>query len=119
MNTPNTYTIDSELWESGELGQDEKHVVRADSKQEFDLDESLDLQMISIRLQKKLIEDLKVISRAHGIGYQPLIRDILSRFVTHEIKQLMRDALERRKLEAKQLQEEVTRKSRSASKKAA
>ncbi len=119
MNTLNTYTIDSELWESGALGQDETHIVRADSMHELELDASLDLQMISIRLQKKLIDDLKVISRAHGIGYQPLIRDILSRFVTHEIKLLMRDALERRKLEAEQLQEEVTKKSRPISKKAA
>lgn len=119
MNKSDTYTADSEAWESGELGQDEKHVKRADVKFENELDNALDLQMISIRLQKKLIEDLKLISLAHGIGYQPLIRDVLSRFVTHEVKQIMRDTIERQKFEAKQFQEKESSRSRPINKKAA
>lgn len=119
MNKSDIYTADSDVWETGELGQDEKHVKRADVKLENELDGALDLQMISIRLQKKLIEDLKLISLAHGIGYQPLIRDVLSRFVTHEVKQIMRDAIERRKLEAKQFQDEESSKAKLVNKKAA
>lgn len=119
MNKSDIYTADSDVWESGELGQDEKHVKKADVKFENELDGALDLQMISIRLQRKLIEDLKLISLAHGIGYQPLIRDVLSRFVTHEVKQIMRDAIERRKLEAKQFQVEESSKAKLVNKKAA
>ena len=119
MNKSDIYTADSDVWESGELGQDEKHVKKADVKFENELDGALDLQMISIRLQRKLIEDLKLISLAHGIGYQPLIRDVLSRFVSHEVKQIMRDAIERRKLEAKQFQVEESSKAKLVNKKAA
>lgn len=119
MNKSDIYSADSDVWESGELGQDEKHVKKADVKFENELDGALDLQMISIRLQRKLIEDLKLISLAHGIGYQPLIRDVLSRFVTHEVKQIMRDAIERRKLEAKQFQVEESSKAKLVNKKAA
>lgn len=89
--------------ESGEIELDETHVKRADITVEAEVEHSLGLQMISIRLQKRLIHDLKFISTAHGIGYQPLIRDILSRFVAHEVKQIIRDTIERRQLEEKEL----------------
>ena len=49
------------------------------------LDDALDLKLISIRLQKTLIDQLKLVARYHGIGYQPLIRDILNRFTGHEL----------------------------------
>jgi predicted DNA binding CopG/RHH family protein len=78
-------------WE--DVGESDEH-VRVAPKERFDaIQESLGLQMISIRLQKALIEDLKFIAKAHGIGYQPLIRDNLTRFVEHEKKQIIRDAL--------------------------
>jgi hypothetical protein len=63
--------------------------------------------MISVRLQKQLISDLKFIATAHGIGYQPLIRDVLSRFVTHEKKQIIREAVERTRLEAEKAEQEA------------
>jgi predicted DNA binding CopG/RHH family protein len=89
------------LWESGKLGRDEQFVKRADVSEEDALDAALALQMISIRLQKQLIDDLKFIATAHGIGYQPLIRDVLSRFVVHEKKEIMRNTLDRLELERK------------------
>lgn len=100
------YLADAEKWDKGELGADPKYTVKADPALEGALDEALALQMISIRLPKKMIECLKLIALAHGIGYQPLIRDVLSRFVTHEIKQIVRDTNERRKQEAKRFEEE-------------
>lgn len=102
------YTDQADDWEHKSekgLGQDERFVQKASSEHEGSLDEVLGLQMISIRLQKSLIQDLKVIAQANGIGYQPLIRDVLSRFARSEIQQIMRDTIARGKLEAKQAQE--------------
>ncbi len=81
----------SEAWESGELGQDEQYIKIAKEIKQDALDESLDLQMISIRLQKSLIEDMKMIAKLNGLSYQPLIRQILTRFVECEKKQILRD----------------------------
>lgn len=49
-----------------------------------DINDALSLQPISIRLQKGLIENLKTIAELNGIGYQPLIRQALTRFVEGE-----------------------------------
>ena len=87
--------------ESG-LGQEEQYVKKASSTYEASLDGALALQMISIRLQKSLIDDLKVIANANGIGYQPLIRDVLSRFARSEIQNIMRDTIARQLLETEQ-----------------
>ena len=77
-----------ELWESGELGTTEAHAqVSTGSKQE--VDDALGLQLISIRLQKQLVNDLKKIAEYHGVGYQPMIRDLLNRFARSEIKQII------------------------------
>ncbi len=80
-----------DAWDSGELGREEKYVAVAPESSELELQEALGLQMISIRLQKQLIESLKTIAEHHGVGYQPLIRDILKRFVIHEQKKIIRD----------------------------
>lgn len=50
------------------------------------VDAALDLHPISIRLQKNLIDNLKALSHLHGLGYQPLIRQILTRWVDSEVK---------------------------------
>jgi predicted DNA binding CopG/RHH family protein len=81
-----------EAWEEGKLGRDKKHAEKADSGAEKALHDALGMQMISIRLQKKLIEDLKSIAKYNGIGYQPLIRQLLTRFVTAEYKRLLNEA---------------------------
>lgn len=72
-------------WESGELGRSEEHAVAADANFAAAVDDSLGLHLISIRLQRDLIQQLKLIAAAHGIGYQPLVRDVLSRFARREI----------------------------------
>ncbi|MBL1259355.1 MAG: hypothetical protein COB33_002345 [Thiotrichaceae bacterium] len=82
----------TEAWESGELGRDEEFVkVSTDINQDA-LDDSLELQMISIRLQKSLIEDIKMIAELNGFGYQPLIRQTLNKFVECEKRTLLRQA---------------------------
>lgn len=90
----------SDKWEDGSLGRDPGHVVRV-AEEEVGLDEALGLQLISIRLQKKLINDLKAIAQYHGIGYQPMIRDLLNRFAESEIKQLLTQRLNELETERK------------------
>ena len=77
-------------WESGELGRDIGHAHRASSETEKAIDDALGMQAISIRLPKRLIDDLKAIAKIRGVGYQPLIRDNLERFVVSEFKMFKR-----------------------------
>ena len=77
-----------EAWESGQLGADEEHVKVAPT-QEQQLDAALDLHPISIRLQRGLLDNLKAIAQLNGIGYQPLIRQVLTRFVDGEIRSML------------------------------
>lgn len=78
-----------EAWESRQLGADEEF-VKVSSEDEEAIDEALALQMISIRLQKSLIHDLKNIAKINGIGYQPLIKQVLKRFVDGEKRLMLR-----------------------------
>jgi predicted DNA binding CopG/RHH family protein len=48
----------------------------------------LGLQSISIRLQKELIEDLKLLAKEMGIGYQPYIRQLLTQHVREKKKNI-------------------------------
>lgn len=89
-----------EAWDNGELGREEAHVKRVDENVEAQIDKSLDLQMISIRLQKGLIEDFKSIASLYGIGYQPLMRQILKRFVDAEKRKVLRDMASEMKAKA-------------------
>ncbi|WP_140060940.1 hypothetical protein, partial [Vibrio parahaemolyticus] len=74
--------------------------VRKSNNDGEKLDDKLGLQMISIRLQKSLIEDLKDIAELNGIGYQPLMKQILKRFVDAEKKKILREmAIEQRNME--------------------
>ncbi|MDE9539811.1 hypothetical protein [Xenorhabdus bovienii] len=78
-----------EAWENGELGRSEAHVKVSDDITEDLINEALDLQPISIRLNKSLIEDLKMIADLNGLGYQPLIRQVLNRFANSEKKRIL------------------------------
>ncbi|WP_328188008.1 hypothetical protein [Marinobacter sp. OP 3.4] len=80
-----------EAWEDGSLGRAEEYVRVAGSVDEQALNEAAGLQPISIRLQKSLIEDFKMIAEINGIGYQPLIRQVLKRFADDEKKRILRD----------------------------
>lgn len=50
------------------------------------IENDLGLQMISIRLQKVLIDELKQLAFEAGIGYQPYIRQLLTRHVQEKIE---------------------------------
>ncbi len=105
MTKPNKIPGSDEAWDSGQLGREEEFAKAAepDEKFEQEIDDSLELQLISIRLQRSLIEDFKGIASLNGIGYQPLMRQILTRFVEAEKKKLLREmASERAKAAAEE-----------------
>jgi hypothetical protein len=82
-----------EAWDRRTLGAEGAHARLAADISEQAIDDALDLQPISIRLHKRLIEDFKLIAAYHGgIGYQTLMRQVLGRFADCELKQLAREA---------------------------
>lgn len=83
----------AEAWESGLLGRDAAHAKPAPKALTQQIDDALELQMISIRLPKELIEEFKMIAAYHGVGYQPLMRDALRRFATSELKLIATQAV--------------------------
>jgi len=80
-----------EAWDDGSLGQDEEFVRVSKKVDDAALSEAAGLRPISIRLQKSLIEDYKMIAELNGIGYQPLIRQVLKRFAEAEKKRILRE----------------------------
>lgn len=87
-------------WESGKLGQDSEYVAVATDEEELALDSALELKPISIRMPKDLIKRLKIIASVHGIGYQPLMRDVLGRFARAEMIDLLQKLKAQKNLEA-------------------
>lgn len=84
----------AENWESELLGNDERFAQIAADVTGKGADDMLALQAISIRLQKSLIRDLKMIAEENGLkGYQPLIRRVLQRFADCELKKMAREAM--------------------------
>lgn len=74
---------EAEKWDNRELGASLEHAQRAPAEMATDLDTALGLKNISIRLQKELIQELKRIGKEEGLGYQPLIRQVLTQYVKH------------------------------------
>ena len=65
-------------WENGDLGADENYAATVDTATENSIDEAACSHLISIRMQKGLVEDLKLIAALNkGIGYQTLMKQIL------------------------------------------
>ena len=94
----------AEAWESGELGLDENYAKEVEINNDS-IDSALDLKMISIRLQQSLLDDLKMIATDNSIGYQPLIKQILARFVDGELKKVARTQLSKKLAEKKKANE--------------
>lgn len=91
MNTENRIASTDEAWESGTLGASMEHAKPVAIELDQAIDASLGMQSISIRLPKQLIDAYKLIAAHHGVGYQPLMRDILQRFVPDGLKEVMAD----------------------------
>lgn len=89
-----THTLDQEItarWENGEYGRSDEHVVVASEAAHAELEQAMAMKLVSIRLPVELIEALKMIAEHHEIAYQPMIRDLLTRFARSEFKQIMLD----------------------------
>lgn len=78
-----------EAWDEGQLGRIEEHAVATSHDMQAAMEASLGMQSISIRLPKQLIDAYKLIGAHHGIGYQPLMRDILQRFVPEGMREVL------------------------------
>ncbi len=72
---------DSERWNSRELGANENFVRVSAQGTEARVDKGLGLQMVSMRLPTDVVEQLKSVAKAQGLGYQPFIRQILMNFL--------------------------------------
>lgn len=81
MTNTRKQSDDAELWESGQLGASEEHVRPVSPEKTREIQEALGLQPVTVRLQKELVDQLKVLAKQEGLGYQPLIRHILTRYV--------------------------------------
>ncbi|MBE7043778.1 MAG: hypothetical protein E7399_09880 [Ruminococcaceae bacterium] len=90
-----------EAWETGELGEDLDFAKAVDDETQKQIEKIIGMQLISIRLPVDLIEDLKKIASYHEIGYQPLIRDVLQRFATSEIREIAHKLIDAPKSETK------------------
>lgn len=80
-----------EAWDSGELGKSEQFVEVATDIDDEKINEAVALQLISLRLQKALIDDFKYIAQLNGIGYQTLMRQVLMRFADCEKKRILKE----------------------------
>lgn len=89
-----------EPWENGQLGRDCEQVEKAPPELMKEVEGALELQMISIRFQKQLIEELKMIADYRGMGYQPLIREVVTRFARAEMMVIARELQETEKARA-------------------
>lgn len=89
----NTIPSTDEAWDERLLGADEKFVKVADKDTAARIDEAAGSQLISIRMQKSTIEDLKLIASLNKIGYQTLMKQVMQRFVDCEKKQLFRELI--------------------------
>jgi hypothetical protein len=78
-----------EAWDSRALGADPDHAQVAGPEHAAALDDAMGMQSISIRLPRQLIDTYKLIASHHGVGYQPLMRDILQRFVPEGLQEVM------------------------------
>lgn len=86
--------LDNDAWETRALGASLDHAQNSGEDASKSLDEALGLQSISIRLPKQLIEQYKIIANHHKVGYQPLMRDVLGRFVPQALKEIMQEHMD-------------------------
>ncbi|MBW8371492.1 MAG: hypothetical protein K0M66_11065 [Thiobacillus sp.] len=114
-----TIASTDEAWDERILGADEAFVKVSEVDIDQEIDAAAGTQLISIRMQKTMIEDLKTISALNGgMGYQTLMKQILQRFIDGEKRQFW-NAMVAEKLKEHQAQAECatkpsTRKRRAA-----
>ena len=89
-----TIPTSDEAWDDETLGADPDYMKVADEATKARLDEMAGTQLISIRMQKSMVDAFKVIATANkGIGYQTLMKQILQRFIETEMKRVWQEHL--------------------------
>ena len=89
MTTKASITSTDEAWDDETLGGDAESMQVADEAVESAVDEASGVQLISIRMQKSMVDSFKAIAAANkGIGYQTLMKQILQRFIDCEMKRV-------------------------------
>jgi predicted DNA binding CopG/RHH family protein len=83
---------ESNAWDANILGSDPKTQRAATPEFEKEIDDALGLQPVTIRLQKDLVAELKVLAKENGIGYQPFVRQVLTQFVAEKKRMAVRHA---------------------------
>lgn len=78
------------LWESGELGASPEH-ARVAKGASARLDAATNMRLVTMRLPNALVDTLKDIASHHGVGYQPMVRDLLTRFAVSELRAIRRE----------------------------
>jgi predicted DNA binding CopG/RHH family protein len=80
---------DIPMWENKQLGASAEHARASSVEQQHKLDEATGLQLLSIRMPKLLIEQIKQLAKLDGLGYQPYMRKIIAQHVReneHKLK---------------------------------
>lgn len=86
------FDADSELWETRQLGASAEHAKPVSDEEDKAIDDAMGLHLLSFRIQKTVIEQLKQLAKLEGIGYQPLMRQVLTKYVReneHKLHQLL------------------------------
>lgn len=81
----------TQQWDAGTLGRDMMHAKRVSNDVDAEVDQALAMKLVTIRLPVPMIEALKSIAQFHGIGYQPMVRDLLGRFVRSEVRTILQE----------------------------
>lgn len=88
----------TEAWETRTLGADAAFAQPISQEEQAAdqaaIDAAFGLKPISIRMEVEILENLKTIAKHRGVGYQPLIRQILHRWVDCELKQIALEAMD-------------------------
>lgn len=73
--------VEDNKWDDGCLGKEAAFARSIPNEIQQEIDNSLGLSPITLRLQKSLVEDLKRLAAQDGLGYQPFVRQILTQYV--------------------------------------
>lgn len=86
-----------EAWDERMLGNDEAFVEVADKALSDAVNEAAGTQLISMRISKVMIDELKAIAaRNGGMGYQTLMKQIMQRFIDGEKRLLWNEYVSQR-----------------------
>jgi|GWRWMinimDraft_12_1066020.scaffolds.fasta_scaffold00859_7 uncharacterized protein (DUF4415 family) len=96
---------DIESWEERALGADMEFAEAREMPKglQNQINQSHNMQLISIRLPHDLIDDLKLIGKEQNLGYQALTREVLKRFVAAEKKLMFVNLMKERERLEKQI----------------